>query len=131
MYKSNVSIILLSLILVSCKTTSDITPTTVDVVKNQQEKSISNFEYLAGKLDFIKLDSNKIEFLISQKENFSNSFHYDDLSVLVSKLDHDSSKLELVEELSSLIKEPTKLEIDNLLKQFKFSSTKAEVLKII
>jgi hypothetical protein len=131
MYKSNISIILLSLMLVSCKITTDSTPTTVNVAKTQEEKSISNFEYLATKLDFIELDSNKIEFLISQKENFSNSFNYDDLSVLVSKLDHDSSKLALVEELSSLVKEPTKLEIENLLKQFKFSSTKAEVLKVI
>lgn len=131
MYKSNISIILLSLMLVSCKITTDATPKTVNVAKNQEEKSISNFEYLATKLGFIELDSNKIEFLISQKENFSNSFNYDDLSVLVSKLVHDSSKLELVEELSSLLKEPTKLEIENLLKQFQFSSTKAEVLKII
>lgn len=131
MYKSTISIMLLSLMLVSCKITSYTTPTTVKVVKSQEEKSILNFEYLATKLDFIELDSNKIEFLISQKENFSNDFNYDNLSVLVSKLDHDSSKLELVEELSSLAKVPTKLEIENLLKQFKFSSTKAEVLKVI
>jgi len=131
MYKSNVSIFLLSLMLVSCKVTSDTTYTTVNVVKKQDVKSISNFKYLATKLDFIKLDSNKIEFIISQKENFANSFNYDDLSLLVSKLVHDSSKLELVQELSYLIKEPTKLEIENLLKQFKFSTTKSEALKVI
>jgi len=78
MYKSNVSIFLLSLMLVSCKVTSDTTYTTVNVVKKQDVKSISNFKYLATKLDFIKLDSNKIEFIISQKENFANSFNYDD-----------------------------------------------------
>jgi len=131
MYKSNVSIFLLSLMLVSCKVTSDTTYTTVNVVKKQDVKSISNFKYLATKLDFIKLDSNKIEFIISQKENFANSFNHDDLSLLVSKLVHDSSKLELVQELSYLIKEPTKLEIENLLKQFKFSTTKSEALKVI
>ncbi|MEW6992608.1 DUF4476 domain-containing protein [Colwelliaceae bacterium 6441] len=130
MYKSNISIILLSLILMSCKITTDTRPD-VNVVNNQEEKSISDFEYLATKLDFIELDSNKIEFLISQKDNFSNSFSYDGLSVLVSKLTHDSSKLELVEELSSLLEKPTKLEMENLLKQFSFSSTKAEVLKVI
>lgn len=131
MYKSNIPIIIFSLFLVSCKVTTTTTTHPVNIVENQDVRSITNFESLADKLDFIELDSNKVEFLTSQKESFSSKFNFNDLSVLVSKLDHDSSKLTLVKELSMLAKEPTKLEIANLLKLFSFSSTIAEVLKVI